>query len=80
MGSGKLLLIFDGFGASLVLLFTGAVGRGKRCSPVPLAAASLSLSQPPYQLQAGLIGIYMYIHMYTRMRFRSRSALVLWIE
>ena len=27
--------IFVGFGESLVLLFTGAVGRGKRCSPVP---------------------------------------------
>ena len=30
--------IFVGFGESLVLLFTGAVGRGKRCSPVPLVA------------------------------------------
>ena len=43
MGSGKLLLMFDGFGASLVLLFTGAVGRGQRCSPVPLGAACVEI-------------------------------------
>ena len=36
---GRLLLVFDGFDESLVLLFPGAVGRGKRCSPVPLVAA-----------------------------------------
>ena len=43
VGPGRLLLVFDGFGESLVLLFTGAVGPGKSCSPVPLVPASLVL-------------------------------------
>ena len=47
MGPGRLLLVFDGFGESLVLLFPGAVGRGKRCSPVPLVAACVVVPRVP---------------------------------
>ena len=31
----------DRFGEDLLLLFTGAIGRGKRYSPMPLAMASV---------------------------------------
>ena len=47
MDPGRLLLVFDGFDESLVLLFPGAVGRGKRCSPVPLVAACVVVPRVP---------------------------------